>query len=736
MTTIRLFRLELYRLFRERLALLMFTLTAVSPGIGLSFFRAISSTSEEGYVTTMNGYYIANPALAGGTIGAVLFAILTILQFNYGTRYRISTITDAIVSPLTQALVRLGALLASAGAVQLVTTLLWLPYSMLKVGAVFDIQTYLLSYWVFMFPALVLAALFSAAAYQFMGRADLSFTAFVVFCFLSVNVWNKKWQLCWLNPVLFAVSDDFSNFRMFRTVGYMRMTWLLALSGLWVMSWVCVRQYGKGILGSFLCNIRRVYRPATAIILLAAAGAAYVAQPFYDNSDPDLSQRVFDGEYNPSLTCSEQYADVRPDAGKGSLYGKAVYQLQNTSGEPQTLELVIDPGYKLSDVKVNGRDTAWSVTDIQKTNGLVVKVELPAEPELELSVSYGGFPREWNLASSYGSGDPEISGVYMCLENQRLAPCIRNAAYRDDVLPATIDLTLPEQMTPVLFGRGDAELLQENKDHTRTWRILNTGYYAIIYAGDYVRQEIKAEDLTINLYYGRKHETIMKEAKVGETVRSVVNYCTAHYGPLQFYADGTFKLLQTRATGGGYAADGASTLNELDFTAQNLTNKNKGSGSGEVMIHELVHQWWGLGNMFDTVDSKDPWSSEGLTVYTTYRIVKELYGEEYAKEHYVDQWQQAVDDYYKNFYVRNPQYLSALPEQYQYNIENSVGSMRRYSEMPLKILKAEQLVGGEAAMDKILSGLFNREIDWSYPYLTYQDFLDACGLTKEELSLD
>ena len=37
-------------------------------------------------------------------------------------------------------------------------------------------------------------------------------------------------------------------------------------------------------------------------------------------------------------------------------------------------------------------------------------------------------------------------------------------------------------------------------------------------------------------------------------------------------------------------------------------------------------------------------------------------------------------------------------------------------------------------MDQILHDLFNREID-PYPYLTYQDFLDACNLTEEDLDL-
>ena len=76
-----------------------------------------------------------------------------------------------------------------------------------------------------------------------------------------------------------------------------------------------------------------------------------------------------------------------------------------------------------------------------------------------------------------------------------------------------------------------------------------------------------------------------------------------------------------------------------------------------------------------------------------------------------------------------------LPEAERLSISNSLSSVRQYSEMPLKILKAEQLVGGEEAMDQILYGLFNRELDPLYPYLTYQDFLDACGLTEEDLDL-
>ena len=241
--------------------------------------------------------------------------------------------------------------------------------------------------------------------------------------------------------------------------------------------------------------------------------------------------------------------------------------------------------------------------------------------------------------------------------------------------------------------------------------------------------------LSIEFYYGRRHQAVMEAANASEAVQAVVSYCLEHYGLPSFGAGGSLELVQSRVSGGGYATTGASLLDEPDFTAANLSDTGKGAVPGEVMIHELVHQWWGLGCMFDASDPEDTWSAEGLTVYTTWRIVKELYGEAYAREHYVKQWQEAVEDYYLDFYVRNPEYLDMLPEEKKLLITEDLAYVRRYCEMPLKILKAETLVGGEAAMDQILFRLFNREPDPMAPYLTYEEFLDACGLREEDLNL-
>ena len=726
MKTMRLFPLELRRLLQSRLTWLIMALTVLSPVLGLVLYKPATST-------TMLSMYLANPAIAGGAAGAILFGLLAIFELDRARRSRVDILTDAVVSPLTTALTRLLALLTAAVLTAGLTMLVWLPISAGLIGSVFTGVNFLLAYLLLMGLALPLGILAAAAAYQFTRRADLSIVLFIAFCALSITVWADDWQLCWLNPCVWALSDDFSNFRVFRSVAWMRLTWLAALAGVWTVSYLCIRQYGKGIFGSLARSVRRIYRPAVALALLACSGTAYAAQPFIDNSNPDLTVMSFyEIPYAEGVTFVRRTAQVFPDTDAGTVTGRASYRFLNTSGQEQSISFGINPGYTISNVQVGGTDVPFTVSDYQEYNEALLEVTIPAEEEVELTMEYSGFPQE---SIPTMQGGKELSSEYLCLENSALSPRVMNVLPGESGYPTTIEITLPASMIAIPFSSSEAEVLSENADGTRTWRYEANSAGGILYAGDYICEQIEAGGMTIEFYYGRKHQSVMEEAGAVDAVKAVVDYCTEHYGTLSFGTGETLKLIQSRVAGGGYAVGGASLLDEADFTIANLGDTNKGAVPGETFIHELVHQWWGLGNMFDTVDSTSPWSAEGLTVYTTYRIVKELYGADYAQQHYVDQWQQAVDDYYLNFYVRHPEYLEMLPENEQLAISNSLSRVRQYSEMPLKILKAEQLVGGEEAMDQILHDLFNRELDPMYPYLTYQEFLDACHLTEEDLNL-
>ena len=728
MRTLKLFPLELGRLLRSRLTWLIVLLSVVSPALGLVLYKPATAS-------TMLSMYLANPALTGGVAGGILFGLLTVFELDRANRSRVDILIDAVVSPLSTALVRLCSLAVTALLTLGITMLVWLPISRVLIGSVFDGLDYFLAYLLFMGLAMPLGILAAAAAYQFTRRTDLSIVLFAALAALSLTVWAENWQLCWLNPCVWALSDDFSNFRIFRSVAWMRLTWLAALAGVWTLSWLCIRQYGKGIFGSLARSARRIYRPAVAALLLVGSVAAYAEQPIVDNSNPDETVMSFyELEYLDGVVCTSREVDVRPDTSSGTLSGTSTFRFDNTSGKAQDAAFGVKPGYDILSVRANGEDVPYTVSDYQEYNEALLEVTLPAGGEIELVIEYGGYPRE-NRNTATIQGSTEISSEYICLENAALSPRLMNVMPDENMYPTTVEITVPGHMTVVPFNSSEAEKVSENGDGTATWRYEYNGTGGILYAGDYVCEEIEAGGITIEFYYGRKHQSVMEEARATDAVKAVVDYCTEHYGSLSFGTGGTLKLIQSRVSGGGYASNGASLLDEADFTAENLGNDSKGAAAGEVMIHELVHQWWGLANMFDTSDSGSPWSAEGLTVYTTYRIVKELYGEDYAREHYVEQWQSSVDDYYLNFYVRNPDYLASLPEAEQLEISNSLAYVRQYCEMPLKILKAEQFVGGEDAMDEILSTLFNRELDPMYPYLTYQEFLDACDLTEEDLNL-
>lgn len=733
MTILRLFRLEFCRLLHTRITKIFFILVIMSPCL---FPIASNLLANSSYGITMNLQYIFFPSLCNGFTGAILFAILTIHQLDYHSRYHTNMITDAVISPVTLALARLLALLGSAFLVQFVTFLLWIPFTIWKVGDVFDLTNYILTYFVFSLTITLISILFSSFVYQFTGRMDLSLILFFVFCTASPLLGKINWQLNWLKPALFSISDDFSNFRLFKTLCYARVTWLFALTGLWTFSWLFVRQYQKGILGSFLYGIRKPYIPVLATVLISIAVSNYINQPFYDHSSTDPSAHLFDFDTQISIICSEIHYEVFPKPSTGCLYGKVAFTLQNITNKPAMFEFIINPGYELKNVTINKKETTFQRTGVETENGSVVEVEIPASRKISLEMEYGGFPRVNNQFSTDNFGEPEISNTYMRLEYFELAPCIRNAAC--DRVITTLDVTLPKHMTPILFGENDFKLFSSDSDTSNLWRVIldNNKIVSILYAGDYVMKPIEAANQHIEFYYARKHKNIFEKANTAEIIHHVIEYCTNHYGSTAANHSGKIKLIQTRASGGGYATTGACTMNELDFTMLSLSDEKKGCNIGEILIHELVHQWWGDGCLFDDPHKENSWSPEGLTVYTSYRIIKDLYGAEYAKKHYIDRWQNEMDSYYKNFYVRNPKYFDVLPRKIQHQIQNFYITVRRYNEMPLKILKAEQLVGGEEAFDQILYQLFNKEVDWSNPYLTYQEFLDACRLTEEDLHLE
>ena len=82
MKTLCLFPLELRRLFQSRLTWLIVGLTVLSPAVGLILYKPATAS-------TMLSMYLANPAIAGGVVGGILFGLLSVFESDRAARSRV-----------------------------------------------------------------------------------------------------------------------------------------------------------------------------------------------------------------------------------------------------------------------------------------------------------------------------------------------------------------------------------------------------------------------------------------------------------------------------------------------------------------------------------------------------------------------------------------------------------------------------------------------------------------------
>ena len=248
-------------------------------------------------------------------------------------------------------------------------------------------------------------------------------------------------------------------------------------------------------------------------------------------------------------------------------------------------------------------------------------------------------------------------------------------------------------------GRGEG---------TRTWHLEGTGLRPAFFAGNYVCVKLKGTAFPVYFWYSATHQTEFTSLGIERLLTDTVSYCTALWGAALYRGVSTQYRDDQRPHDGRWCR-GQSQLygGTFFFSEDNLKDPSKGASAEEVIAHEIVHQWWGSQCPIMDLENTD-WSAEALTCYTTYRMMKEWKGADYAQQFYVDQWQTRYDDMMDQFYLRNPQYISRLSEEHQASIQALIFDASTYGKAPLQVKQAETLVGGEAAMDAILQTLFQQ----------------------------
>jgi len=723
MRFLNIMRVEILKVFRAKASWLFVVLAAVSPFFGFTVFKLNA-------VETAGTQMIINPLLTGSIGSCVLFALFTLFELDRVNKYRVSALVDAIVPAGTVHIAKVIAVFSVSIFAGLLAVLVYFPYTMIKMESFANPKLYVSAYLIFMIPAMWFGSLFAAIFYQITKRVELSFMMVAACILLGFKYFvSGDFLLSWVITNIPVFSDGFGNSRPLRMGLYNRLFWLTFLGGAWIISILCTRKYEKGIFASVMCNINKWYMPLSGVLLLLFSFYHYRNQPFFNKAPMEVDWSGLDSiyEYNSGLNVTKVTAHVKPDFGRGTLIGEIIYTLGEDSAYG-IKRMDLNCGYSLYSITADGKPVKFTDSADDQFLTKIFEFDIPNGTR-EIRIEYGGYPMLW------GANKLQMSAVEISHDNVELRCASLIPDLRLSETSVEVSIILPEHFTllPETLNTTISDVT-DNGDGTKTWMLTHQFDYIGIYSADYSNRTINVGSMTVDFFYHRNFHRLLEENGIDEVITDVFNYCTKHFGPLHFIKDNYLRLIMTSAFNfGGGALPGVSDMSETTFSIYSLADPWKGAAGMEILAHEIIHQWWGLNRVLWDDFENPAWTAEGLTVYTTYRLYNEKYGEEYGRANYVDKWKLAVEGMNRNFYRRHPEYLDILPENFAARIRQREHEVLKYSLMPLMIFRAAELVGGEGIMDGILSVLAQSN---NYEQLTFQEFLDACGITVEEILIE
>lgn len=728
---IRMIQKETARVLHSRVFWLLLAITVAAPFAGVYLPMFILGTSA-------NTAALLAPVKMGALLCSALFAVFTIYETDRVYRSNVSCIIETAVSMLGFNAAKTLSIIITAISSVGVAALANLLYSVMKLGGAFDPGLWAFSFFAIMLPAVVFGILISSGLYMLFRRMDISLLIFIVLFFISCNV-SDDYIVPWVQTNVPVYSDYFGNWIAMRTVLWNRLVWALLSVAVFTAGIIATRRYEKNAAVSIGTNAKKAYLPAMALSLAVLCCLAWAYEPYFDNSKDvefekktDKSsgiaviQSVIKNDRNDNIKVQKMDADISVNPDNQNVSGKAVYALQNTAGQEQKLLFMLEPGYSIQSLMINGKPSGWEDTHITENNAQLMYMTIPLDANSTVEIEYGGSPQAWRLMQSSLGSDDNVTPDYIGLSGQGLVPSLgASTGYCE----SNGQVTLPDDLIPIMTGRKNIKVSEDKAGRTATWSFHDTGLGLKLFAGRYNVEEIQAGGIDIEFYYNRAHEDVIKKMKASQTIEDSVNYFTNLLGELDYNEDNPLKIVEASALMmGGKAIGNISTIGEKIFDPETFASNPDGTTGTEVLAHEICHQWWGIAVRFP--QATNAWTDEGLTVFTTYMFLQHQYGDAYAQKNGVDAWEKSVETLKRNFYYRHPEYRDVVPQHFLFNILGMNNQLIMYYQMPLEIYKAEQILG-DGKFKSILSRLYRRYKN----RLSFDDFLRETKLTEEEIAV-
>ena len=768
---LRLTKVELRRLLMNKNTYIMMAITILIISFGyIDYIRGICS----GFFPSNGSSTIDNivfPFSLGVLLGSIIWGIEIVFDGNRVKRNKAKDMINAFTDEKKTSFARMIAHMIIVTINIILCIIVYLPVCYTRMDYLFSYETYLTYSVITILPGILITLLICDGLYKISENVGVSL---LIFFILTAAQFTKPFNdfFCWSVLDISIISDAFGSPGLIRFEIYTRLLILTTAIAFWLLSGLFIRKYQFGIIKSFFIRIRKPSGILLPMVFTAVSVFMAMEQPFVDHA-PIVSEMEAFGTFSGEEYEAENVTysggdgalvtfsgpddideeDAQPDAEYesrkttlnfntflGAVKGTTEINLSKINNDK--IPFLMISGYKIKRITLDDKPlnykTYFNMEDKESVyfGYKTCEIDCNGNRTGNLVIEYEGYP---SLSRSLFSGMGYVKADYVgkkCIElrdKKTIGPVFNNLSGPE----SEIIVNVPSNHIPMI-NSNEMKKVKDNGDGTCCWQAYAEEFALI--SGTYNSEKISYSKANVFFKYSDKYKNVVKENDLDGAINSVLDYCDEHIGNLDTDFSGeelsNINIVQTSAENSGGQCNGEEVyMDESFLSPSNLSDSKAGANKNEIFMHEIIHLYWGTSFM---TENDDKWSAEGLTVYTNYRLVKEKYGEVYARKYYVDEWKKAVKEMNNNFYHRHPEYLDRLPLNYRVQVEGDDITTKQYCLMPLMLLKAEEKLGGEEAMDEVLQRLYDNHLEFLMDGTgcSFQEFLDIAGLTEEDLEID
>jgi hypothetical protein len=707
---------------------------------------------------------LLTPTKMGALCGVVFFCILTLYELDKISRERIEEVVYVVVSPIKHHIFQTISLCLTGFIATSLASFLFMPYFLIKMHEVNQLDLYFISFFGIMFTAIVFCILLSSGIYFLTKSVNLSIIAMLFLFLASFSVGTMcSYLYSWVQSPVTGVSNFFGNTQILTALFWNRLFSFGLSFSIFLFGLLGTRSYQKGLLKSAFYNGKK-YKLLTISLLFI------IFLPVFSFTHEPLSKKIslidtvnlmanndFDPFINKNLktvSTAKMKMMIDTKAQRTSVIFKQ--DLENQTFSKQTLYILISPGYKIDYINLNHKPIR--IKFAEQNSALtrayaysLLEVQLPKKRISNLEFSYGGSPKNLSIVKDFTSG---VSSRYVSYIKTKFLPQIL-VNKPNNKIEGEISLDAP--LNVVSTGQENKKIA-ESKDGTFKWSFADDqAEDCYLCAANFGKIQYKTEEGS-NIEFFYPYEDKENYITKAEDIKAMFQFFFHQMGPLN-QGVRPLKIVITSGVSGVNSFNYSNLVTQSEgILMVNEVTKNKVLNHAQtlqILAASLANFWWQNVNISnqevpDIIRPKkeieinqkhSEWTYEALIEFSAYSFIKNRFGKKIADDLFLNnerkggvesfEWREGAKLVKRGFYQRNPKYLTKMSSLQKWPVTIDVKRAKIHKLAPFEIYKIEESVGAKN-FSKKLKNIYQKYHNHPDQTLTFADFLNEMEITIED----